>query len=289
MKKRKILFVLNPRSGTCESDFEQEIKNFFLSKPGFEIDFFLPDWDDNVKNSLKEKLCQNEFETVVASGGDGTVKLVSEIIYGQNIKLGILPTGSANGLAKNLNIPLEIHRALEVIENNKTQNLSSLTLNNKFCIHLADTGTNAEIIKEFESQEKRGIWGYALALKNVIFRQEKVLANIETESQKLSKKVFMLVFGNGTGYGTGLKINPAGRMDDKVFEIVMVKKISFFKGLQLFWAEEKPPKNYMEIISCKTAKVKFSTEVHLQIDGEYLGKIQSLEVKLNDEFIEVIN
>lgn len=288
MKDRRILFVLNPHSGTCDNDFEHEIKSFFSGKSGFEIQFFIPDWNENVKESLKEKLCQTDFDTVVASGGDGTVTFVSEVVYGRNLHLGILPTGSANGLAKNLNISTDVIEALNLIEKGETKKLSSLTVNGKFCIHLADVGINAEIIKEFESQEKRGVWGYFLALKNVIFKQKKVRAKIETDTDNFEKEVFMLVFSNGTGYGTGFTINPNGEFDDNVFEIVMIKKISLLKGLQLYWTNQKPPEDHMEIISCKNTNVGFSRKVHLQIDGEYLGLVSEVEVALNEEFIDVV-
>lgn len=289
MPKRKILFFLNPGSGTCDDNFQEEIENYFSDKSDFEIDFFIPNWDENVKQKFNQKLNEADYETVVASGGDGTVTFVCENIYGKEIKLGILPTGSANGLAKNLNISVNISEALELIENGKTQRLSSLTVNDKFCVHLADVGINAAIIKQFESQEKRGIWGYFTAFKNVIFKQKKVKAKIETDRENFSEDVFMLVFSNGTGYGTGLTINPEGRLDDDVFEIVMVKKLSFFRGLKLYWTNEKPSPEYLEIHSCKKVNAEFSRKVHLQIDGEYLGLTQKVEAVFNDKFIQVIN
>lgn len=289
MSKRNILFVLNPGSGTCDDDFQHQIEGHFSSKEGFEVEIFIPDWDGDAKNEFKKKLKEKNYDTVVASGGDGTVKFVCEIIYGTDIKLGILPTGSANGLAKNLEIPVDIHQALEVIEKGKTQPMSSLMVNGLFCVHLADIGINAAIIKQFESQDKRGTWGYFSAFRNVIFKQKKIKAHITTDREDFLEDVFMLVFSNGTGYGTGLTINPEGRFDDSVFEIVMVKRLSFFRGLKLYWTSEKPSPEYLEIHSCKKAVAEFPRQVHLQIDGEYLGLTQKVEAVFNDKFIEVIN
>lgn len=289
MSVQKILFVLNPSSGTEESDFQHEIESHFSDKPQFEIEIFVPNWDGDPKKDFKTKLAETDFDTVVASGGDGTVTFVCEAIYGTDLKLGILPTGSANGLAKNLEIPVDIDQALEVIEKGKTQRMSSLTVNGKFCVHLADIGINAAIIKQFESQDKRGFLGYLTAFKNVIFKQKKVKAKITTDKEDFDEDVYMLVFSNGTGYGTGLTINPEGRFDDSVFEIVLVKKLSFFRGLKLYWTNEKPSPEYLEIHSCRNVTAEFSRKVHLQIDGEYLGLTQKVEAKFNEKFIEVIN
>lgn len=289
MPKRKILFVLNPSSGTRDDDFENEIKIHFSDKPDFELEFFVPNWDADACKDLKAKLENNNYETVVASGGDGTVTYVCEQIYGMDIKLGILPTGSANGLAKNLNIPVDIHQALEVIEKGNSQRMSSLSVNGKFSVHLADVGVNAAIVKQFESQDKRGFWGYFSAFKNVIFKQEKVKAHIVTDRESFHKDIYMLVFSNGTAYGTGLNINPEGRLDDHVFEIVMVKSLSFFNGLKLYLGKSKPSDKHMEIHSCQKVSAEFYRKIHLQIDGEYLGLTQKVEAVMNDKFIEVIN
>lgn len=289
MPTRKILFFLNPASGTCDDNFQDEIESYFSENTQIETEFFTPDWDTDVKQKFNQKLKESDYETVVASGGDGTVTFVCENIYGTNIKLGILPTGSANGLAKNLNIPVNVQQALEIIEKGNTQKMSSLTVNGKFSVHLADAGINAAIIKQFESQEKRGIWGYFTAFKNVIFKQKRVKVEITTDNENFSEEVFMLVFSNGTGYGTGLTINPDGRFDDEVFEIVMVKKLSFFRGLKLYWTNEKPSPEYLQIHSCKKAVAKFKSKMHLQIDGEYLGLTQKVEAVFNEKYIEVIN
>lgn len=289
MPTRKILFFLNPASGTCDNNFQDEIENYFSEKGQIEIDFFIPDWDEDVKQKFNQKVNKADYETVVASGGDGTVTFVCENIYGTDLKLGILPTGSANGLAKNLNIPVNLHQALEIIEHGNIRKMSSLMINGKFSVHLADVGINAAIIKQFESQEKRGIWGYFSAFRNVIFKQKKVKVKIITDQKSFEEEVFMLVFSNGTGYGTGLTINPDGRFDDNVFEIVLVKKLSFFRGLKLYWTNEKPSPEYLEIHSCKKAVAEFSTKMHLQIDGEYLGLTQKVEAEFNEKFIEVIN
>lgn len=289
MPKRKILFFLNPASGTRDNNFQDEIENYFADKTEIEIDFFIPNWEQDVKQKFNQKLNDSDYETVVASGGDGTVTFVCENIYGTDIKLGILPTGSANGLAKNLNIPVNLNEALEVIENGNSQRMSSLTVNGKFSVHLADVGVNAAIVKQFESQNKRGFWGYFTAFQNVIFKQKKVKANVVTDRESFEKEIYMLVFSNGTAYGTGLNINPEGRLDDNVFEIVMVKSLSFYNGLKLYLGKSKPSEKHMEIHSCRKVTAEFSRKIHLQIDGEYLGLTKKVEAEFNEKFIDVIN
>lgn len=284
----RLLFILNPKSGTNENSFQDEIKAYFTPYPSYEINFYLIDWHTEPEKVIKTKLNNISYDAVIASGGDGTVRFVAKILYGKNIKMGILPTGSANGLAQNLKLPLTLWGALDVIRLGKTLPVSSLTVNNHFCIHLADIGLNAAIVKRFEQQKTRGIWGYINAFRAVYFKQKKVEARIKTNDSQFDTGFYMLVFCNGTGYGTGLAINPNGRLDDFKFELVNVKKLSLLEGIRLYLGKDKPSPDYVKITSCSEVEVKLRKKVHIQVDGEYLGKVDKIEANLNDKFIEMI-
>ena len=288
ISSNKVLFVLNPESGNSNNDFQKEILDFFFNETIFEIDFFTLDWENNPKEAIQKLIENKGYNTIVASGGDGTVKFIAEIIYGTDINLGILPTGSANGLAKNLNIPTDFKKALSVITNGKISPVSSISVNGNFCIHLADIGLNASIVKRFEQQKTRGFLGYGIALKNVIFQQKPFIANIQTETDKMQSKVYMLVFCNGTGYGSGLAINPDGNMDDFKFEVVSVKKLSLLEGMRLYFGQDKPRPEYAKITSCSQIEVNLPRKVHLQIDGEYLGQTKQVKVVLNPYYIHTL-
>lgn len=288
MSQRNLLFVLNPDSGNKDDINQQYIIDYFKEKKEFTLSFFIPDWKSNVKEDFLELLDSHSFDTVVASGGDGTVNFIAQNIYGKNIKLGILPTGSANGLAKNLAIPLPLMEALKVIEENYTQPVSSITVNGSFCIHLADIGLNASIVKRFEKQKTRGFLGYFKAFRTTIFNQKKAHAHITADKSSFDASFYMLVFCNGTGYGTGLAINPEGRLDDLKFEIVNVKRLSLLEALRLYWGQDKPHPDYAKITSCRHVKVELKKPIHLQVDGEYLGKTKKVTADFNDLFIDTL-
>ena len=287
MPAKSILFVLNSASGNSDNNFKQDIETYFAEKHDFSIDFFEPDWDNKPEQELK-KLLKHDFSTVVASGGDGTVKFVAQTLYGSNLEMGILPTGSANGLAKNLNIPINIKEALDIITAGKTMPVSSLTVNGVFCIHLSDIGLNASIVKRFEEQKTRGILGYGLALKNVLFKQKRFRAKVDTGTEIMHNFFYMLVFCNGTGYGTGLAINPEGKLHDHKFEIVAVEKLSLLEGMRLYFGQDKPKPEFAKITSCRAVEVSLSRNVHLQVDGEYLGETSIVRAQLNSEFINML-
>src|SRR5688572_11092545 len=112
----KILFIINPVSGGKEKhDWEAAVRAYFKDRSESIEIYLLTGKDDRV--SIQHHIDHIKPDRVVSVGGDGTVKLVAEIIKETPIPLGILPAGSANGMARELNIPLNIEQALEVIVN----------------------------------------------------------------------------------------------------------------------------------------------------------------------------
>ena len=101
----KILFIINPVSGGKEKqDWETSIRDFFKDLP-HQVEIFITTGKDDFV-SITHHIETLQPQKVVAVGGDGTVKMVAEILREKSIVLGILPAGSANGMAKELNIPL---------------------------------------------------------------------------------------------------------------------------------------------------------------------------------------
>jgi diacylglycerol kinase family enzyme len=110
----KYLFVINPISGGKQKDdHETAIKKHFDTL-SHSVEFFLLDGKNDAQQ-LTETLEKVKPHKVVAVGGDGTVSLVAKKLLGSEMQLGILPAGSANGMARELNIPISITEALEVV------------------------------------------------------------------------------------------------------------------------------------------------------------------------------
>src|SRR5689334_18097460 len=108
-----ILFIINPKSGGKQQDYQHVIKNFFFSLP-YTVEFLLLG-GKNDAHQFDRLLARLKPQMVVAVGGDGTVSMVAKKLLGTSTHLGILPTGSANGMARELNIPLDFTEALKLL------------------------------------------------------------------------------------------------------------------------------------------------------------------------------
>ena len=285
-EKAKLLFIINPGSGVSDADWEGQIKQYFLDKP-FIIK--LAELDESCSPELvTSEIKSFKPDRIIAVGGDGTVKLVCTCILGQGIPLGILPAGSANGMAKELGIPIDIPGALEVVQEGVLQNIHLVKINNEICIHLADIGFNAFVIKEFDKYDIRGMWGYMKAAWKVLWRHPKMDVEIKIQGESVKSSAAMVVIANATKYGSGALINPVGRLDDDLFEVIVVKKISpseLFKMMVTHLAYN-PAKT--EVFQTGSLHIKSRIKAHFQVDGEYLGKIDRINAEIIKDAVQII-
>jgi YegS/Rv2252/BmrU family lipid kinase len=275
----KILFVINPGSGTkAKIAWEPVIRDYFVNHQ-HSFDFFLLTGKDDA-TSLQYWIEKLKPERVIAVGGDGTVSLVAEQLLGTNIAMGILPAGSANGMAKELDIPVEINGALDIILNGDIKPCDAIKINDNICLHLSDLGFNAQLMKYFEQGNLRGKFGYFVKVFKVLWRKKKMDVTIQTNKEEIRRKAFMVVIANASKYGTGALINPEGQLDDGLFEIVIVRRITFFSVLKMFLQFKRFNPKKVELFQAESAVFTTAKPVHFQVDGEYLGKVNNVRAEI---------
>lgn len=285
---RKILFIVNPNSGTQKEDVLQVIKDHHVMYSDVEVKYLFPHWE-TFHQQLDELYLEFSFDTIVACGGDGTVRAIAEYVYGKEIKLGIIPVGSSNGLAKNLNIPIDVKGALyKIFNGEQTKKLASVMINGHFSIHLADAGLNANIVKRFEKGVRRGFLGYIIAGLKVLRDYDFFKVQIKNKNTLYYFKSCMVVIANANMYGTGFVINHIGDLSDLEFEVVVVKNLSlkgFFKMSMNDWV---PDPELIHIIQTKQIEIESHTPLSVQVDGEYIGKYKKISAQINPQLIDII-
>ncbi len=276
----KILFVINPASGAkSKRDWETETRDYF--KPlAHIIEFYLLTGKDDVV-SLLYWIDTYKPDRVIAVGGDGTVSLVAELLLDSPIAMGILPAGSANGMAKELAIPVTVEGAMDVILNGEVKCTDLIRINDKhICLHLSDVGVNAQLVKYFEEGDLRGLLGYAKLVLKVLVNKQKMHVTIKTDKEEIRSHAFMVVLANASKYGTGALINPDGNLHDGLFELVVVRKLAFWSVVKMFLQFKTFNAEKVEVFQAKSATIKTTKKMHFQVDGEYLGKVNRIDATI---------
>lgn len=277
---------MNPGSGSGEINFGKVITAYFSSNPhDFEL-YELPQHCSMQK--IKAVIDQSKAHRVIAVGGDGTLKLVSECLFQTDIPIGIIPAGSANGMARELGIPIDINEALDVAVNGSPKKIHAVMINGELCIHLADIGFNAYLVKKFDALPQRGMIGYAKAAWKALWNHHKMEVEFKIKDKTIHSEAAMVVIANATMYGTGVKINPEGQLDDGLFEIILVKEYSVMEILKIrFTNLPFNPKN-IESFQTSGLNIKTKHKAHFQIDGEYIGKVNSISAHIIKDAIHII-
>lgn len=278
--KKNVLMVVNPISGDMDKTEFTETAKLFAEKEG--MDFFVYETTgkgDDVK--IREACEKYNPHRVLIAGGDGTIKMVADALHDIDVVMGILPAGSANGLSVDLNLPDSLEENLHVAFNNNFMEMDMVCINEMKSLHLSDLGLNAQLVKNYENSSTRGMMGYALqAITTLSEQEEPFTATISTNNRTLETVARMIVIANSQKYGTGVTINPNGKMNDGEFEIVILKNLDLIVFGKIITGNMPLDSDDVEIISTDKATITTTVPVSFQIDGEYIGKESKLDIHI---------
>lgn len=279
--QKKYLFIINPIAGGNDKTALIESTTAFAQERGIELVLF-----ETSGEADEEKIhaLYNKYrpQRILVAGGDGTIKMAAEALEHIDVVFGILPAGSANGLSVDLELPSNLDEMLEIAFNGKTMEMDMVSINGKKSLHLSDIGLNAELIRNYEGSNIRGKLGYALqAINTLTSLEEPFHVVIEAEGKTIETEARMVVIANTQRYGTGVTINPIGIMDDGKFEVVILKNLDISiiskilaGNITITTGED------VEIISTDKALITTNFPVCFQIDGEFCGEMDRLDVKI---------
>ncbi|MET0298882.1 MAG: diacylglycerol kinase family protein [Flavitalea sp.] len=283
----KCLFIVNPGSGAGQKDWEELIREHVSGKIS-EFEFYRLNKEINNHDALTKKIDEFRPERVIAAGGDGTIKMAAEVVMNKNIPLGILPAGSANGMAKELEIPLDPEAAILLSIQGEPQPLDLIYINGEYCIHLSDMGLNAGMLEHFEESGTRGFLGYTQALFKMLGRHQFMRVTLQANNRQYRKKVVMAVIANASKYGTGAVINPDGKVSDGEFEVVLVKRLGLLELLGMIVTRKPLGKRKTEVVKCKRMKLTTSRPYPFQIDGESREKVREINAVIESGAVMVV-
>lgn len=289
----KLLFIINPISGSTDKTFLFDYIEYLQEQGKNEVMYYETQQKDNEVN-IKEKLNAYQPDRIIVGGGDGTIQLVSKCMIESQSKatLGIVPTGSANGLATCLELSKDVDLALAIaVTSKKEQPIDVLLIDGiHYCVHLFDLGINALLIKYYEADETRGMLGYSKHFLSAINDSKTYDFTIETEKGKIETAAQIVICTNGNKFGTGVKISN-GSISDGYFDLTVIEEFSFEEvlksGLSLFDIQLTEDQ-FDRCIKSKESTIMTNEPVPFQIDGEYMGEVTKLHVKVLASAIKVI-
>lgn len=288
--KKKLLFVINPISGGRRKVQFPTILERSIDDKSFDYEIFWWEQVDSLVPRLSE-FAAASGDAIIAVGGDGTINHIADFLVNNSpeIKLGIIPQGSGNGLARGINIPMKTQRAIQVINRFRTVSLDIGLMNDRVFSNVAGCGFDALVTHSFADSKKRGFWSYAKSIYSQYRYTRNLSVEIAINGESVTHRAFIVSIANGVQWGNNFFVAPDASYNDGELDIVLLHKPKLYQVFGLISALYfKKETNLITRLRCKQARVQMERPVFTHYDGEPAEKAQVLEVGLAKNPVQVI-
>jgi YegS/Rv2252/BmrU family lipid kinase len=224
--------------------------------------------------SMVQEILTHEPDLLVSWGGDGTTHEIVNGMFGKQIPIGLIPGGTANLLAKELNIPSSTNEAVRVIGEGKTTQISIGRANKRYFLLMVGIGFDSEVIRNVDWHLKRKVGYFAFglaALKTAIdYKYPKITLRVNGSE----KECIFAVICNAREYAAFFRLAPDADISDEYLYIVLFKEAGLGSliryGLYAWQARHLTLKS-VESFRVKTIEASGAGEIPVQADGELIG------------------
>ena len=212
------LVLINRKSRQGDADLGRALD--VLREAGLEVIALSSDDHRELQQAFAEH--RDRIDRIVLGGGDGTLNALVETVLESGLPLGILPLGTANDLARTLELPLEMETAAAVIARGNTQRIDLGCINGKHFFNVASLGLSIQVTRELTRETKRrwGILGYPLALWRAVRKRRSFRVEISCDGKRWHLRSMQIWVGNGRHFGGGMTIAADARLDDGMLDLV---------------------------------------------------------------------
>ena len=285
---RRLAVVLNPIKVEDVGQF-QAIVDAMAAEAGWSA----PTWHlttvDDSGTGQAERASVGGADLVIVCGGDGTVREVCAELAGTGIPVGIVPAGTGNLLARNLDIPLYIRAAIDIALTGQDRAIDMVKvtgdgIDDSHFMVMAGMGFDAAIMEGVNEQIKKKVgWlAYVLSgLKSLMFPVTKVEISIDG-GEPTAHRARTIVVGNVGYLQAGMPLLPDAAIDDGQLDVVILYPRRFLSWIPLaFRVLAKRPGTDATInrMTGQSVSIKASTDVPRQLDGDSIGAGKELHME----------
>jgi diacylglycerol kinase (ATP) len=292
---RKATLISNPKTGRYifRRKTIQELASD-LTQKGVEVDLKFTAGPGDA-TEIAARAANNGSTDVIVAGGDGTINEAIQGMVGTKARLGILPRGTANVLARELGLPMNIDDAISVAAKGKSRRIhfgiaiDETSKAQRHFVLMAGIGLDASVVRRVQPGLKKRIGKGAFWLSGLshLATWDPRPFTLEIEGEKYSAT--FAAIGKAARYGGDLMITPKARLDEPMFEICLIdtfSRVQYLRFLSYAMREGMPTdKKGVRFIKC--SKVRATGDAAVQVDGELLGRLP-MSFEISPHSMEVI-
>lgn len=288
--KKRILFIINPISGTVSKAGIPEAISEVLNKDVFDYSIAETRYPGHA-TELSRKASEDGCDIVVAVGGDGTVNEVGRGITHSNTALAVIPSGSGNGLARHLLIPLNVKKDIQIINQMVVKDLDYGVINGHEFFCTCGMGFDAFISFKFAEAGKRGPITYVQQIleKGLNYKPQQYEIVADETTQRY--KAFLISCANASQYGNNAYIAPQASMSDGLMDVVIMEPFDILEAPQIaidMFSKTLDKSSRIKSFRTKHIQVHRQESGPIHYDGEPVMTGADIDIRLEAKGIKIV-
>lgn len=286
---KRVLFIYNPVAGHRHKEISRKNLDRIGRKIGARFDFVVTKAPGHATQIAQEN--RDKYDLIVAVGGDGTANEIGKALVGAGTALGILPKGSGNGLARELNMSGDVHKVLQMLISWHVRSIDTLSLNGRECLNVAGTGFDADVAFAFSQTKQRGFLSYIKSTIEVFRRHKPIRVYIESDGLLTEEEAFLVSFANSRQFGNNAFIAPHARLEDGFFDICIIRPFPWWYAPVLavrLFSKNIHHSRYYRGYQAKSALFRSEGTVKWHIDGEPVLMENPIRIELRPSSLRVL-
>lgn len=291
---KRTIFVVNAGSRTGADAFREAETLLSQAKVNLAFSGCFESFEE-MQTVLRREVSPETL--VIAGGGDGTLCEVANHVIRTGATLGVLPLGTGNSLARDLQIPVDIQKAIDIIVAGKTLGIDAGVINDRFFTNVATLGLTKEITDALSSELKRklGKFAYVFALRKALKMLKPFLVEIKHDGKTIQLEAVQVVVGNGRYHGGPFLLSPSAQITSGHLRVYTVGPKARRELLRLFFKlllGRQSELSSVRTFDSKTGSIQTQPSKDVVVDGEvlcqtpieYQAKHSILKVRVHLDF-----
>lgn len=290
---KDIMIIANPSSGKKQAeDYADKAKNLF-EKIGRDVVVKITECEEDIERFVKDA-SREKYDTIILLGGDGTVSRAGDSLKNETHrpKIGIIPTGTINNIARGLGISTNMNQAVEDFLNYKEQITDVGIINDQLFLSSISAGTIPETVWEVSKDQKEKFGSLAYFIEGFKSLSEEETYNIKMNLDGINKEfeLSLLVIGLSSSVAGIPNFFNQASYDDGQFYLFGLKestlgdKVSIMTSLLRDNESLNDENNIGFVIPFKEARIENDHSMNVALDGEK-GPSFPLDIKVLPGFL----
>lgn len=288
--KKKAVFVINLNSGTSSKAAIPGLIENTIDKEKFDYEIVVTQYAGHA-SEIASRAKDEGKDIVVAVGGDGTVNEVARAIVHSGTALGIIPCGSGNGLARHLLLPMNVKKAIEVLNECEIRALDYGIINGYPFFCTCGMGFDAFVSQKFAEAGKRGPITYVENVLREGLKYQPETYILQDENGTIKYKAFLISCANASQYGNNAYIAPQASMSDGLMDVIIMEPFDVFEAPQIsidMFNKTLDKNSRIKTFKCQKLHIHRSQPGVIHYDGDPVMTGEEIDVEIRPKGIKII-